>query len=138
MGLSNSEQASIDLALTISCSISIFASLSMISIFWYFKQLRTFFMKLVMNVVYFDLLNSIGLLLPINNDILCFIQSITIQIGSTTSLFFSGVIAYALYRAIVLRDEKIENKQKKLFIFGLSLPLALSILPFTTNSYGNA
>ena len=47
------------------------------------------------------------------------------------------MISYCLRRVVVFQDVLIHEKRGYIYLLAIGIPLALSLLPFTTNDYGN-
>jgi len=126
----------------IASSISMMGSLFIIVMYLAYKDLRKFAFKLVVMLSLCDVILGIGNYLGDGNqdNILCRIQAFIIQFGSISGVFWTAVIAYSIWEVILRQppSSNIEGKLKKFHIVVWSSSLFLSILPFFTNSYGDA
>merc|ERR1719334_2759279 len=71
---------------------------------------------------------------------LCDFQAFLIQFGSIGEVLWTAVIAYSIREVVLIqpRNTKIESKMIDYHIFVWTTSFVLSILPFFSNSYGDA
>merc|ERR1719320_100440 len=89
-----------------------------------------------------DLILGFGNYLGDGNEdnTLCHLQGFIIEFGSISGGFWTAVIAYSIREVVLLqpRNLNIEDKMKKFDIVVWSSSFILSIVPFFSNSYGDA
>ena len=85
----------------------------MILIYVGFKSLRSVYLRMVMYMVFGDMLNNCSFLVPNNSQALCYLQLSLAQIGSVSSLLWTSVIAWSLRQQIVKHSASIETQQWK-------------------------
>jgi Slime mold cyclic AMP receptor len=135
MGMSSEEQDKINLTLMITNCLSLAGSLFIIVLYIILK-LKIFSFRLVFYIAIADLIHSAGLMLPSNSDPWCFIQAVSLEYTSLSGLFWTGIMAYSIYEAVVKLDTNIQDKEKKFLIIGYGLPIIFTAVPETTQKYG--
>lgn len=83
-----------------------------------------------------DAIRAIGFILPLHPKSYCIAQSILTTFGSTSGLLWTTIIAICLYCVVIKKLNNISNYHKHMLLIGYILPLILTFLPETTNSYG--
>lgn len=120
-------------------SLSAFGSFTvLVSYILFHKSLRNLrYMEFVFYVGLNDFIASIGIGLgkTANGSFACYFQGITTNLNYVGSIFWSTVICYQLY--IAACKNKIILDMRPLHIICWGVPLASSLLVFTTNTYGN-
>lgn len=147
------EQASTLEIINIIVSVfSILGSTFVMSCYFRFTDLRNFAFYLVFNVALSDFFYSIGFFLGDAGgndethlgatDGLCTLQSVLISYFGLTSLFWSASIAYTLHQGFLretpsFKPNEIEQHRCKFMGVCWCIPILFTILPFTTDSYGD-
>jgi hypothetical protein len=73
---------------------------------------------------------------PHDGSFLCWIQSVTTNYFCLVHIFWTTMLAYTLFKAT--KDSISTDIFSKVFLgLGFVLPLVLTLLPLTTNKYGN-
>lgn len=73
---------------------------------------------------------------PHDGTFLCWIQAVTTNYFCLVHIFWSTMLAYTLFKAA--KDLASTNVFSKLFIaLGFVFPMVITLLPLTTNNYGN-
>ena len=118
--------------------LGIFGCLFIITVFFSFKELRRYANKLIVVLAFFDILNNVGFLIPTiyPDGVQCVAQSIIISIGSTSSILWTCIISYSLYKIIVKNDDSIKNYYEFQVVAVLLISVALAIVPFVTGTIG--
>lgn len=140
---------------TINIIVSIFSilgSMFVMGCYFRFNDLRNFAFYLVFMVAVSDFFYSIGFFLGDaggNDDThlgassdLCTLQSILISYFGLTSLFWSVSIAYTLHQGFLkenpsFKPSEIDKHRVKFMVACWCIPVVLSLLPLTTESYGD-
>lgn len=136
MAFSSEEEIFIRLILVVCNSASLFGSLSIIVLFLIYKNLRSYAFKLVFYMSISDAIRAIGFILPLHPKSYCIAQSILTTFGSTSGLLWTTIIAICLYCVVIKKITNISKYHKHMLLIGYILPLILTFLPETTNSYG--
>jgi len=106
-----------------------------------FKQ--NFAFKLILFVAIGDVINSVGNFCgsPEEGTGLCYIQAFLTQFGDIVSFAWVTAIAWVIYNVISREDpptrEDVEKWYKRIHMVIWPTTVILSILPFTSGSYGN-
>ena len=73
---------------------------------------------------------------PYDGTALCWIQALTTNYFCLVHIFWSTLLSHTLY--IVAKDSKATDVFSKRFLFlGFVFPLIVTLLPLTTNDFGN-
>ena len=72
------------------------------------------------------------------SDTMCFVQAIVLNFSCLSSVLWTSVIAFTIYRSVVL--EKTDGWKYEVFylLYAFGVPLSLNFLPMLTNSFGKA
>lgn len=123
-------------------TVSVIGSGFIIIMYLSFSDLRKFAFRLVVMLSVCDLILGFGIYLGDGNvdNTLCNIQAFLIQFGSLGEVLWTAVIAYSIREVVLIqpRNTQIENKMKIYHIFVWTTTFVLSVLPFFSNSYGDA
>jgi len=126
----------------VASTISMIGSTFIIFMYWAYTDLRKFAFKLVVMLSVCDLILGFGNYLGDGNEdnTLCHLQGFIIEFGSISGVFWTAVIAYSIREVVLLqpRNLNIEDKMKTFHIVVWSSSFILSIVPFFSNSYGDA
>jgi hypothetical protein len=122
--------------------ISMLGSGFIVVMYCAYKDLRKFAFKLVFMLSICDIIMGFGTFLADGNEDnnLCRVQAVIIQFGSISGVFWTLVVAYAIREILLVqpRNFHVEEKMPKFHIVVWSSSLFLTILPFFSNSYGDA
>jgi len=123
-------------------TVSVIGSGFIILMYLSYSDLRRFAFRLVVMLSVCDLILGFGIYLGdghVNNTLCCF-QAFLIQFGSIGEVLWTAVIAYSIREVVLMqpRNVNIEDKMKTYHIFVWTTSFMLSVLPFFSNSYGDA
>jgi hypothetical protein len=135
--MGSGEYLSIEIVLIIGNSLSLLGSLFIICLFIIFSSIRSYAFKLVVYMSVADAIRSIGYIIPNNSDALCLAQAVLTNFGSLSGVIWTSIIAFSIYCVVVLEME-IQSFEKFMILIGFILPFCITMLPFTTSSYGRA
>jgi len=142
MAFSDEQNEALSAIRIIASTISMLGSAFIIVMYWAYTDLRKFAFKLVVMLSICDVIMGFGTYLEDGNEdnALCRVQAFIIQFGSISGVFWTLVIAYSIREVVLLqpRNLHIEDKMQRFHIVVWSSSLFLSILPFLSNSYGDA
>ncbi|OMJ77238.1 hypothetical protein SteCoe_23236 [Stentor coeruleus] len=140
MRLRDSERLTIYYINVVSNSLSILGNIFICAVYFKFQNLRTFPFKLVLILSIFDILNSIGFLIPTysseDSDLTCKIQSLVLNFSTLASVLWAVIIAFCLYYIIVKSRLYIENYIKYYIGSVVIICSIVSAVPFITDTYG--
>lgn len=123
-------------------TVSMCGSGFIILMFLAFSDLRKFAFRLVVMLSVCDLILGFGIYLGDGNvdNSLCRFQAFVIQFGSMGEVFWTAVIAYSIREVVLIqpRNVRIEDKMNTYHMFVWGTAFVSSILPFFSNSYGDA
>lgn len=131
------------LSLRLSMSfLSLIGSSLIIISYLLFKNLKRFIFRLIAHLALADLIFSLSFFM-INenaqdkNQSFCEFQAFLLYASSLSSIFWTSIIAYSLYRIVLANSSKGVLKYENIFIcIGYLVPLILSIIPFFFEKYG--
>lgn len=115
-------------------SLSLLGSLTIIILYSFRKNLRSFVFNLVFYLAISELLNSIGNMLSINklyqyqSDIICYIQSGIINYTDFCSLTWMCIISYTIYELMINFNQNVTTNRYRFIIIGFSTPLIFSLI----------
>jgi hypothetical protein len=115
---------------------SLLASLTIILLYIFNKNLRSFVFSLVFFLSLSELINSIGNLMSFNkivsepSEFICNVQSVLITFTDICSLIWMCIISYTIHK-IMTHQNKIINKRKVFIIIGFAFPLIYTIVQAT-------
>lgn len=140
MRLRDSERLTIYYINVVSNSLSILGNVFICVVYFKFPSLRTFPFKLILILNIFNILSSIGFIIPTYNsetpDLTCQVQSLILNFSTLASVLWAAIIAFCLYYIIVKSRLYIEN-YLKYYIAGVVIICAgVSAVPFITGTYG--
>lgn len=138
MGYSSSEDHSLHLIIIITNCLSLCGSLFIIAIFASSASVRSYAFKLVLYMTLADTIRAVGFVIPTSTHSLCIAQAVLTNFGSLSGVIWTSIIAFSIYAVVVLELENIQSYEKFTVIIGYILPFCITLLPFTTNSYGEA
>jgi hypothetical protein len=126
------------------CIISAITNLLIFIAYVYFKDLRNYNYRLVFYMSMSELLTCIGnfylaFMLPWwSSCTICTIQAIILNFSCLSSVLWTSVIAFTIYRSLVL--EKTDGWKYEMYylLYAFGLPLSLNFLPMLTDSFGKA
>lgn len=142
MGLTAEEEADLRIAMEVSLSLSLLGSLFIVAMYAMFQELRAFAFKLVVYLTVADVVKSIckaqpAFILP-TSGLSCYIAAAGISFGSLSSVLWTATIAWSLYITVVRGREDIQSLERYFHLCCWGAPTVLTVLPFSTNSYGPA
>ena len=120
-------------------SISAIACLLVVLTYFIFKDIRCLrCVELSVYVALSDMLASIGLAIGAQTSysVACTFQTFLTTWFYLSSAFWNVVITYQVYIVVIRRDKIIQNLTY-FHIFCWIFPLFLTLMPLTTNGYGN-
>jgi len=126
----------------IASTISMLGSGFIIAMYLAYRDLRKFAFKLVVMLSICDVILGIGNYMGDGNqdNSTCHVQGFVIQFGSISGVFWTAVIAYCIWEVVLHRTNNlnIEDKMNTFHIAVWGSSFVLSIVPFFSNSYGDA
>ncbi|OMJ91178.1 hypothetical protein SteCoe_6348 [Stentor coeruleus] len=123
---------------TICATLSILGCLLIVILGFTCKKLRTFSYRLIIYLALADLLSSICFIIPDNDNTLCKVQAIIMNFSQLASILITGCISLSLYVMVAKENFSIAMAEKKILGGIIIIPLILTIMPLTTNSYGKS
>lgn len=139
MAFDEDEKLTLWIVICVCAGISLIGSLFIICMYLTFPGLRGYSFRLVLYLSVADLLTSIMFIIPENAfPAWCEMKGGLINFTSLWRIFLTAVIANSIF--ISYKSEEIDfRKREKIYIFIIAvLSVLLSILPYTTHSYGHA
>lgn len=126
------------------CILSAVVNLLIFVAYVFFKDLRNYNYRLVFYMSMSELLTCSGkdylaFMIPYwYSDTLCFVQAIVLNFSCLSSVLWTSVIAFTIYRSVVL--EKTDGWKYEVYylLYAFGIPLSLNFLPMLTNSFGKA
>lgn len=106
-----------------------------------FRDLRSLrYIELVFYVSLNDMIASIGLALggSRSGSFVCTFQAIVTNMNYLSAIFWTTVIAYQLWLAVHYNHTIQQGKMFVIHLICWGLPLIVTLLPLTTNEFGNA
>lgn len=128
----------LSLVQTITGSLSAFASFLIIWTYYQFKELQKLKnVELIFYVAVSTFLASIGMALgqQDNESFGCWFQALVTNYFYLVSIFWVTVTSFQVY-SIIFSKEHLQN-MLKYHVFCWGFPLIVTLLPLTTNTYGN-
>lgn len=135
MDKDSNEQEILTLSLAITNTISAIGCIFIILAYVTMKR-DLFSIRLVVYMSIADLIHSLCLIISPLSSIWCLVQSILLEFSSASSILWSAIMAFAIFQVVVKNDDYVERNEKLFVIIGYILPLILTCLPLSTNSYG--
>ena len=118
----------IDIFTFLSCLCSVAVLIS----FQFFVKVRNFGLKLFIFSNFAIFLNHIGIFIKvfINKDrlLLCFFQAFLINFSEISTVSFSGIMSYAFYENLIVKNSSIFLNEPLFFIIGYGFPFILALL----------
>lgn len=126
------------------CILSAIVNLLIFVAYAFFKDLRNYNYRLVFYMSMSELLTCSGkdylaFMLPYRQSgTICFIQAIILNFSCLSSVLWTSVIAFTIYRSVVL--EKTDGWKYEVYylLYAFGIPLSLNFLPMLTDSFGEA
>jgi len=136
------QNAALSAVRVVGSTVSMIGSGFIILMYLAYTDLRKFAFRLVAMLSVCDLILGFGIYLgdgTVDNS-LCRFQAFIIQFGSMGGVFWTAVIAYSIREVVLVqpRNDRIEDNMSCYHAFVWTTAFISSILPFFTNSYGNA
>ena len=129
-----------DIILQVPALFSVIGTFAIIVTFLTFQSLRTTrHAQLVLFVAFSDFIASIGWLMgepSSSNSVICWYQSIISGTFCLSSIFWSSAIAYHLY--LITFHNRFPASLTYFHLVCWVVPLILTLLPLSTNTYGNS
>ena len=72
------------------------------------------------------------------SDSICQAQAIMLNFSCLSSVLWTSVIAFTIYRSVVLEKKDGWRYEVYYLLYAFGIPLSLNFLPFLTDSFGNA
>jgi disulfide bond formation protein DsbB len=118
---------------------SLFGTALVIITFVIFERLRKLrYAEIVFYIAINDFIASIGTVMgTYHNSIECWYQGLATNFNYLVAIFWTNVIAYQLYAIVVKNQECIKDMRRYHMVCWL-VPLVVTLLPLTTNTYGEA
>ena len=86
-----------------------------------------------------DFIFTISFLIPSNQgEILCQTAAFVKTHGCLSSVLWSAIIAYSLYKTVFYPEEDLEAKERRFLLIGFGIPILTAITPFIFDMYGQA
>ena len=130
-----------ELLMRIGSSITLISCLLILLVYKFSNKLKNkSYNKIICYIAISDILTSIGGLLGISKSgsIKCYIQTLLTNIFPLSSIFWTTIISYILYS--IIKSSKLNNKDITSYFwihcFCWGLPLLVTLLPLTTETYG--
>lgn len=111
-------------------------------VYWCFLELRAFPFKLVLYLSISDFFHSLGnqysaFLLPRHkHQTFCYAQAVLDTYFTLSSVLWTSVIAFSLYRVVIKRSVQIHHLEGRFHTFCWLIPLFVTLLPLLTDGYG--
>ena len=137
MALDSDDQV-IRIGMLVSLSLSALGSLFVAAVYLYFADIRSFAFKLVFYLSLMDLGHAIGFFLPPGESIMCQIQAAVTSYFSLASVLWTGIIAFALYLAVLKDKRDIEKLELRFVLFANGVPFLALVPPLVQQKYGGA
>ena len=128
----------IHIGMLVSLGLSALGSLFVAAVYLYFTDIRSFAFKLVFYLSLMDLGHAIGFFLPPDIGVICQIQAAITSYFSLASVLWTGIIAFALYLAVLKDKRDVEKFELKFVLFANGLPFLALIPPLVQQKYGEA
>lgn len=106
-----------------------------------FKDLRSLrYVELVFYVSLNDMIASVGLALggSKNGSFVCTFQAFVTTMNYLSAIFWTTIISYQLWLAVHYSHTIQQGKMLLIHAICWGIPLLVTLLPLTTNEYGNA
>jgi len=123
---------------------SLLGSSFIMFMYWKFVELRNFAFKMVFWIAFSDFFYAIGdmMLDSSNGSFACYLQALLISYFELSSMLWTVAIAFTLHMTILRKDSSflidVEGSARKYAFFCWGVPFVLTLLPFTTSSYGDS
>jgi hypothetical protein len=136
MGFSAAEQESLHTMIMVLQGLSIVSCVFVIALYLWLDELRQFTFKLIVYLAAADIFKGIGMLLPPDDEVMCYIQAVSSVYFELSSFLWVAVISYVM--VTVNKDLDI-SRRELLFLLACNLPpLVASVLPIIFQNYGFA
>lgn len=123
------------LGITIAVSIlSLLGSLFIMFSYFAFKSIRNLAFKLVFQLAFADLICTVGNLLTIDRyfteeaNATCYAQAVLTNYGELSSIFWTMVIAFSIYSAVVRESKDIAKHMIYYRLFAFGLPVIFTLM----------
>jgi hypothetical protein len=117
--------------------LSMIASMFIIVMFFCYKDLRVITFRLVFYMSVADILDGAAYLLP-SEGVYCYLQAIGNTVFPLSSVLWSSVMAYCLYRVVIIKDYNLLRFEKLYLVYAYGLPLLFLVPPAATGTFGYA
>lgn len=127
-------------------SMSILGSLFISTMYICYKDMQSFAFKLVFFLALSDIIFGIGRLFNFEQflqdeispevDLPCYIQSVLTSFGGLSTIMATIAISWSLVQSVVNGVTELNTYLIQYILVIFVFPLAVSFLPFLTNSYG--
>ena len=126
------------------CILSIVSNLLIFIAYVFFKDLRNYNYRIVFYMSISEIITSIGkfqiaFLIPgLQDHGLCEVQAILLNFSCLSSVMWTNVIAFTIYRSLVLGKTDGWKYEMYYLLYAFGIPLSLNFLPMLTESFGHA
>jgi hypothetical protein len=136
--LSDNQRSAIQFLYLFCSALSCVCSLLVAFSYVRFRILRSFVFTLVMMLAASDIGSGLAWYIGAESEpgsARCFLQGSLLQFFQMSSILWTTTIAYVLRRSIVAKYRVEQPPLQRLCIYSWGVPLVLTILPLTTNTY---
>lgn len=134
----DTDYRAIHIGMLVSLGLSALGSLFVAAVYLYFADIRSFAFKLVFYLSLMDLGHAIGFFLPPGVSVMCEIQAAVTSYFSLASVLWTGIIAFALYLAVLKDKRNIEKLELRFVLFANGVPFLALVPPLVQQKYGEA
>ena len=134
----DSDYQAIHIGMLVSLGLSALGSLFVSAVYLYFADIRSFAFKLVFYLSLMDLGHAIGFFLPPGISVMCQIQAAVTSYFSLASVLWTGIIAFALYSAVLKDKRDIEKLEPRFILCANGIPFLALVPPLVQQKYGEA
>lgn len=103
------------------------------------KELRVFSYKLIFYKTIADFIYALSFLIPSDQgQPACITSAFFKTHGCLSSILWSAIIAFCLFRTVFREDNELDRKEKLFLLIGFGVPLVTASIPFIFQAYGQA
>jgi hypothetical protein len=138
MEFSAAERESLHTMIMVLQGLSIVSCVFVIVLYLWLDELRQFTFKLIAYLAAADIFKGIGMLLPPDDEVMCYIQALSSVYFELSSFLWVAVVSYVMFTVIVNKDIDISRRELVFLLVCNLLPLIASVLPIIFKNYGYA
>jgi hypothetical protein len=126
------------------CGVSVAGLLCVFILFWFFKNIRSYALELVIYLCFSSIVFNISYFLPVDDEdyssnisssgqliASCVAQGVLSTFGDLSSMLWTTIIGYTAFISVVIKDELEQNKNKYRIAFlsvAFGVPLLFSMM----------